>query len=255
MTSFTPPKSTNTVAGTLCCPDCGTVLGGVSTKVNRLEEELNRAHHELKRLRSQVAEDKAEITRQDKAAYTLWLEAHGKDSSKAVNRWGPGMQRALGRARKAGLKQDEILKAITTHARFPFLVFGKWSEAGSARDRKDALGDLFKDENRWGSMLELAETPAPKAAWRNLTRVPPRDPIVEFTDALEHANCSPKFSYDQQGNALCPAHDDTHKSLRFKEGEDGRVLVKCMASNCTPEAICAALGLRVADLFPNRKDG
>ena len=49
--------------------------------------------------------------------------------------------------------------------------------------------------------------------------------------------------------ALCPAHDDRNPSLAVAEGSDGRVLLKCHAG-CTVEAICAALGLRVADLMP-----
>ncbi len=47
----------------------------------------------------------------------------------------------------------------------------------------------------------------------------------------------------------CPAHEDQRASLSISEGEDGRALVKCHAG-CTVEEVCAAVGLRVADLMP-----
>lgn len=50
-------------------------------------------------------------------------------------------------------------------------------------------------------------------------------------------------------SAQCPAHDDRRASLSIAEGDDGRALVKCHAG-CTAEAVCAAAGLRVADLMP-----
>ena len=48
--------------------------------------------------------------------------------------------------------------------------------------------------------------------------------------------------------ARCPAHDDQNPSLSISEGDDGRVLLTCH-TGCTLHAICAALGLTVADLF------
>lgn len=51
------------------------------------------------------------------------------------------------------------------------------------------------------------------------------------------------------GSARCPAHEDKSNSLSVTEGKDGRVLLKCHAG-CTTEEICGALGLTVADLFP-----
>jgi len=46
----------------------------------------------------------------------------------------------------------------------------------------------------------------------------------------------------------CPGHRDDKPSLSVGEGTDGRVLVRCFAG-CSPEAITAALGLTVRDLF------
>ncbi|MDF1800810.1 MAG: DUF3987 domain-containing protein [Planctomycetota bacterium] len=49
-------------------------------------------------------------------------------------------------------------------------------------------------------------------------------------------------------SARCPAHDDRSPSLSVGHGDKGRVLLKCHA-RCTTEAVCAALGLEVKDLF------
>jgi len=48
--------------------------------------------------------------------------------------------------------------------------------------------------------------------------------------------------------ARCPAHDDRSPSLSIREGQDGRVLLKCFAG-CEPDAIAGALGLTLRDLF------
>jgi Protein of unknown function (DUF3987) len=48
--------------------------------------------------------------------------------------------------------------------------------------------------------------------------------------------------------ARCPAHDDHKPSLSISEGADGRALLICHAG-CTTEAVVAALGLTLSDLF------
>jgi hypothetical protein len=50
-------------------------------------------------------------------------------------------------------------------------------------------------------------------------------------------------------SARCPAHDDERPSLSIAEGDDGKAVVNCH-TGCTVDAICAAVGLRVADLMP-----
>jgi hypothetical protein len=50
-------------------------------------------------------------------------------------------------------------------------------------------------------------------------------------------------------SARCPAHDDRKASLSIAQGEDGTVLVKCHAG-CETSAVLAAVGLKLADLFP-----
>lgn len=51
--------------------------------------------------------------------------------------------------------------------------------------------------------------------------------------------------------ARCPAHPDRSASLSIAEGRDGRALVKCFAG-CEVLAVVQAVGLEVADLFPQR---
>jgi hypothetical protein len=47
--------------------------------------------------------------------------------------------------------------------------------------------------------------------------------------------------------ALCPAHPDRNPSLSIRE-HDGKILLHCFAG-CTIEAICAALGMKMCELF------
>jgi len=52
--------------------------------------------------------------------------------------------------------------------------------------------------------------------------------------------------------ALCPAHNDRRASLSVADGEKG-VVLHCHAG-CLPEAICAKLGLTLADLFTDKPE-
>ena len=52
-------------------------------------------------------------------------------------------------------------------------------------------------------------------------------------------------------SARCPAHEDTRASLSITEGEHGKVLLKCHAG-CDVDAIVAAVGLEIGDLFMPR---
>lgn len=56
-----------------------------------------------------------------------------------------------------------------------------------------------------------------------------------------------------QWRASCPTalhrHGDRSAGLRIKEADDGRTLIYCHAG-CSAELISAALGLTLADLFP-----
>jgi hypothetical protein len=52
-------------------------------------------------------------------------------------------------------------------------------------------------------------------------------------------------------NCPNPAHDKVRDSLSITEADDGRILLSCFACHDTP-AILGALGLDLADLFPER---
>jgi hypothetical protein len=50
--------------------------------------------------------------------------------------------------------------------------------------------------------------------------------------------------------ALCPAHADRNPSLSVRELDDGQILLHCFAG-CPAADVMAAVGLDLADLFPN----
>ncbi len=49
--------------------------------------------------------------------------------------------------------------------------------------------------------------------------------------------------------AFCPSHDGRRPKLVIHEGERGILLMKCWVG-CDLTSICSAMGIRVADLFP-----
>jgi hypothetical protein len=77
------------------------------------------------------------------------------------------------------------------------------------------------------------------------------DPVALIRAALEAHGCRPRGS-GYAFRARCPAHDgDNGSSLSVGIGADGRALLNCFARGCTAEAIVAALGLQMGDLFPD----
>jgi hypothetical protein len=77
------------------------------------------------------------------------------------------------------------------------------------------------------------------------------DPVRLLWDALEAHGCRPRGK-DYAFRAKCPVHDgDNPASLSVGIGADGRALLNCFAHGCGAEAIVAALGLTIADLFPD----
>jgi len=75
-----------------------------------------------------------------------------------------------------------------------------------------------------------------------------RSPTERILQALEERDCNPRQN-GKEWTACCPAHTDHNPSLSISEGSDGRVLLYCHAG-CPVDAICDAVGLRVADLMP-----
>lgn len=52
--------------------------------------------------------------------------------------------------------------------------------------------------------------------------------------------------------ARCPAHEDRTPSLSVREVEDGMIILHCFAG-CSAEAIVAAMGLQMANLFQAKR--
>jgi len=74
--------------------------------------------------------------------------------------------------------------------------------------------------------------------------------LGELCTMLAARDCQPTGDGAQLA-ARCPAHEDNHASLSITKASDGKLLVHCHAG-CKPEAICAALGVALADLFPGK---
>ena len=52
--------------------------------------------------------------------------------------------------------------------------------------------------------------------------------------------------------ARCPAHDDNRPSLHVTLKDDGAILIHCFSQQCGAADIMSAVGLPLADLFPDR---
>ena len=70
--------------------------------------------------------------------------------------------------------------------------------------------------------------------------------IEDILDRLRDA----KRSGSGRWTARCPAHDDHNPSLSITKNDDGHVLLHCHAG-CSTTAILGAMGLSMADLFPD----
>src|SRR6266536_1370621 len=77
-------------------------------------------------------------------------------------------------------------------------------------------------------------------------------PTQPFSPALEQVLSHLKGvrTSTRGWRACCPAHADRQPSLSIGLGEHGQVLLKCFAG-CSPERIVEAIGLTMADLFPD----
>jgi len=73
-------------------------------------------------------------------------------------------------------------------------------------------------------------------------------PIDRVLSALEAHGCRPR-KVRTGWEARCPIHNDRKPSLSLSIGDNRAVLLRCHAG-CPLEAITAALGMKVKDLFP-----
>ena len=72
--------------------------------------------------------------------------------------------------------------------------------------------------------------------------------VSEFLQRLQKV----KQTKPNHWECCCPAHSDQKASLCVSTGNDGRILVKCQAF-CETEAVVAAMGLKMLDLFPTKE--
>jgi hypothetical protein len=73
---------------------------------------------------------------------------------------------------------------------------------------------------------------------------------VSFEEVLERLERVRRRG--EHATARCPAHQDRHSSLSIGVGSDARILLHCFAG-CQTEAIVAAIGCTISDLFPDRE--
>lgn len=64
----------------------------------------------------------------------------------------------------------------------------------------------------------------------------------------------PSTSKKNEYTCRCPAHADKGPSLSIAEASDGRILMHCFAG-CSVTDVCAAVGLSLDDLFPDKIEG
>jgi len=70
--------------------------------------------------------------------------------------------------------------------------------------------------------------------------------IDEFLSRLQKVRATGKDRWQ----ACCPAHDDKSPSFNVMVADDGKIIMKCHAG-CSVEAITAAMGMELSDLFPD----
>jgi|GEM_PF-440626 len=78
------------------------------------------------------------------------------------------------------------------------------------------------------------------------------NPVEKVVNALQDRGLKVTKSAGQW-MAQCPSHEDRKPSLAIGEGDDLRALLNCHAG-CANESVTAALGLTMADLYPERQE-
>ena len=77
------------------------------------------------------------------------------------------------------------------------------------------------------------------------------DPLAALVASLEQGGFDPRETGPDSWESRCPAHRGSRKNLSISRGDDGRCLIHCHHSpGCSPDSIMGALGLSLADLFP-----
>lgn len=78
------------------------------------------------------------------------------------------------------------------------------------------------------------------------------DPLMaDFVASVEAHTGQPGRRTGKETLLLCPGHDDHHRSLNVRQGDDGRPLVQCRSRSCTYEDICRAIGREPREFMPS----
>jgi hypothetical protein len=84
---------------------------------------------------------------------------------------------------------------------------------------------------------------------RTLKFTAPMTPAERFLERLD--GMRPNGA--NRWTARCPSHTDKNSSLSIRETDDGRVLIHCFGG-CATDAVLAAVGLELKDLFTPRAE-
>lgn len=175
-----------------------------------------------------------------------WREAFDMPRETALAPTGPRVG-AVKRAFSWGFDADQIRACYRGGRRFPFVVYGQRRVAGTDEQRKVDLTDLLKDEKTIEGLVRLSEAPVSRQERRFDRSAAPALSIDEFAARIEGA----RQGQDGQWSGRCPAHDDRHASLGFRQGEKG-IVARCMVG-CSIAEIAGALRLEVSQLFDPEK--
>ena len=79
-----------------------------------------------------------------------------------------------------------------------------------------------------------------------------RSPLERFQANLQAKTGKPIRQSGSGYSSCCPAHDDANPSFSFKEGTDGRLLVRCFAG-CSFDQIAESVDMSPKEFFPYKE--
>lgn len=167
-----------------------------------------------------------------------WREAFDMPKGTALAPNGPRVG-AVKRALSWGFDAEQVRACYRGGRRCQFVVYGERKRSGTDEQRKVDLTDLLKDEKTIEALIRLADVPTR----RQEPRFDRPLSLEEFAGRIEGA----RQGSDGQWSGRCPAHDDRHASLGFRQGEKG-IVARCMVG-CSITEIAGALRLEVSQLF------
>lgn len=250
----------------MTCSDCTALREKVEAlewRVRKLIEENELAEQDIAHKRRQIAALKAKNSEREPVhspeaqdIFDYWVTACQKDP----NRTKLTQQRreAIRKALREGYSVEDLQRAAEGLAWDPFVKNGVtydditvacrkvefWRDKADAAQQRREQGRqqqeaAVSDEARRTLLRECGEhasRPGLPALWSG--------GFENFLRLLEQRGCKVGHAHGNRARAQCPAHDgDNPQSLSIVEADDGRVLAKCFAHDCSWEDICRALGV------------